>query len=90
LQVKPLQGSFIPPESSGLSGLKEINKRLIASYIANLKPARTVTLDVDTQFIETFKAEAKYCYEHYKAYQAMKVIWAETRLILAYGFHPSC
>jgi hypothetical protein len=82
LQDRPLQGSFIPAESSGLQGLREMNKRLVTSYITNLKPSRTVTLDIDTQFIETFKAEAKYCYEHYKAYQAMKVIWAETMLIL--------
>jgi hypothetical protein len=79
---RPLQGSFIPAESSGLSGLRELNRHLIASYINNLKPGQTVTLDVDTQLIETFKSEAKYCYEHYKAYQAMKVVWAETMLIL--------
>lgn len=86
LENRPLQGSFIPAESSGLSGLREMNRRLIASYIHNLKPANTVTLDVDTQFIETFKAEAKYCYEHYKAFQAMKVVWAETMLILSDEF----
>jgi hypothetical protein len=86
MQDKPLQGSFIPAESSGLSGLREMNKHLIASYINNLKPESTVTLDVDTQIIETFKAEAKYCYEHYKAYQAMKVVWAETMLILSDEF----
>jgi hypothetical protein len=82
LQNQPLQGSFIPAESSGLLGLREINRRLIASYISNLKPGSTVTLDVDTQMIETFKAEALYCYEHFKAFQAMKVIWAETLLLL--------
>jgi hypothetical protein len=82
LQDKPIQGSFIPAESNGLSGLREMNRRLVGSYIHNLKPGSTVTLDVDTQFIETNKAEAEYCYEHYKAYQAMKVVWAETMLIL--------
>ena len=82
LQDRPLQGSFIPGESAGLSGLREINKRLIGSYINNLKPGREITLDVDTQLLETFKAEARYCYEHYKAYQAMKVVWAETMLIM--------
>jgi hypothetical protein len=82
LSNPPLQGSFIPAESSSLSGLKEINRRLVASYVHNLQPANTVTLDVDTQFIETFKSEAQYCYEHYKAFQAMKVVWAESMLIL--------
>lgn len=82
LAEKPLQGSFIPAESAGLAGLREINRRLIHSYITNQKPELTVTLDVDTQLIQTNKAEAEYCYEHYKAFQAMKVVWAETRLIL--------
>jgi len=79
---KPLQGSFIPAESSGLAALKEINKRIIWSYITNLKPELDVTLDVDTQLIETYKAEAEYCYEHYKAFQAMKVVWGETMLLM--------
>ncbi|MFC1977019.1 IS1380 family transposase [Chloroflexota bacterium] len=79
---KPLQGSFIPAESAGLAGLREMNKRGIWSYIRNVDPGLEVTLDVDTQLVETYKAEAKYCYEHYKAYQAMKVVWAETMLVL--------
>jgi len=45
-----------------------------------------VTLDVDTQLIETNKAGAKYCYDGYKAYQAMKVCWAETLLVVADEF----
>ncbi len=83
---RPLQGSFIPPESNALAGLKEINRRNICAYINNLKPGREITLDVDTQLIETNKAGAKYCYEGYKAYQAMKVCWAETLLVLADEF----
>jgi hypothetical protein len=79
---RPQQGSFIPAESSGLNGLREINRRIIWDYISNLKPSLEVTLDVDTQLTETFKAEAKYCYEHYKAFQAMKVTWAETMLLM--------
>lgn len=79
---RPLQGTFIPPESAGLAGLRELNKRIIWHYNENLKPVFDVTLDVDTQLVETYKAEAKYCYEHYKAFQAMKVVWAETMLIL--------
>jgi len=79
---KPLQGSFIPLESVGLVGLREMNRRAIWSYIRNVNPRLEVTLDVDTQLLETNKAEAKYCYEHYKAYQAMKVVWAETMLVL--------
>jgi hypothetical protein len=82
LANRPLQGSFIPPESAALAGLREINRRVIRTYIDNLKPGLDVTLDVDTQFVETNKSEAKYCYEHYKAFQAMKVVWAETMLVM--------
>ena len=83
---RPLQGSFIPPESGALSGLKELMRREIWAYINNLKPGMEITLDVDTQLIETNKSEAKICYDGYKALQAMKVCWAETLLILADEF----
>ena len=79
---KSLQGTFIPPESAGLAGLREMNKRVVQSYITSLKPGLEVTLDVDTQLVETYKADAQYCYEHYKAFQAMKVVWAETMLVV--------
>jgi hypothetical protein len=82
LANRPLQGSFIPVESNGLAGLRELNKRIIKSYIDNIKPGLALTLDVDTQITETYKAEAQYCYDHYKAFQAMKVLWSETMLIL--------
>jgi len=79
---KPLQGSFIPPESRSLVGLKEIDRQTIWAYVNNVKPELEITLDVDTQLTETNKAEAKYCYDGYKAFQAMKVSWAETLLVL--------
>jgi hypothetical protein len=83
---KPLQGSFIPSESGPLAGLREENRRIIWTYINNLKPGVEITLDVDSQLIETAKSEAKYCYDGYKAFQAMKVCWAETMLVLAEEF----
>lgn len=83
---KPLQGSFIPSESGPLAGLKEANRRIIWTYINNLKPGSEITLDVDTQLTETTKSEAQYCYEGYKAFQAMKVVWAQTLLVLADEF----
>jgi hypothetical protein len=82
----PLQGSFIPSESGPLAGLREENRRLVGTYVQNLKPRAEITLDVDTQLVETTKAEAKYCYDGYKAFQAMKVVWAETLLVLADEF----
>lgn len=82
----PMQGSFIPQESGALAGLMEVNRRIIWSYSNNCKHGQELTLDVDTQIIETNKADAKYCYDGYKAYQAMKVCWAETLLVLADEF----
>jgi hypothetical protein len=83
---RPIQGSFIPRESGALSGLKEVNRCCIGHLINNVKTGLEVTLDVDTQLIETTKSEAKYCYDGYKAYQEMKVVWAENLLILADEF----
>lgn len=82
----PLQGSFIPSESRSVAGLKEIGRRAIWAYVENLKPGREVTLDVDAQLIETSKADAKRCYDGYKAYQAIEVSWAEILLVLADEF----
>ena len=79
---KPLQGSFIPSESSGLAGLREMNKQIIRACVKNLNPGLDVTLDVDTQLVETYKSDAKMCYEGYKAFQAMKVVWAEMMFVL--------
>jgi len=80
---RPLQGSFIPPESNALSGLKEIDRRVIWTYVKNHEPGCDVTFDVDTQVIEVYKADARVCYDGYKALQAMKVSWAETLLVMA-------
>jgi hypothetical protein len=86
MMSRPLQGSFIPSESRSLAGLKEANRRLVWAYIQNQKPGSEITLDVDTQLIETTKSEAKYCYDGYKAFQAMKVVWAQTLLVLVDEF----
>ncbi len=45
-----------------------------------------MTLDVDAQLIETNKADAKLCYDGYKAFQPVQVSWAETLLVLADEF----
>jgi hypothetical protein len=83
---RPAQGSFIPAESPSLAGLKELNRRVIQGYVEHLKPEPTVTLDVDAQLVETNKANARYCYEGYKAFQPIQVCWAETMLVLSDEF----
>ncbi|MEK7777515.1 MAG: hypothetical protein AAB303_02690 [Chloroflexota bacterium] len=83
---RPLQGSFIPVESSALAGLNEVKRRTVSAYVNAIRLGNEVTLDVDAQLIETSKADAKYCYEGYKAYQPIQVSWAETMLVLADEF----
>ena len=83
---RPLQGAFIPGESTSLVGLKEPNRQVIWSYIEKVKPGWDVTLDVDAQLVETAKANAFYCYDGYKAFQPAQVCWAETMLVLADEF----
>jgi hypothetical protein len=83
---RPAQGSFLPAESAGLAGLRTVNRRVVAAYMGAVQPERMVTLDVDAHLVETSKAEARYCYEGYKAYQPMEVAWAETGLVLADEF----
>jgi len=80
------QRSFIPAESSTLAGLKEPNRQVIWNYVREVKPSWQVTLDVDAHLVETAKANARYCYEGYRAFQPIEVSWAETGLVLADEF----
>lgn len=80
---RPLQGSFIPPESAALSALRKPNRQVIWAYIDRVKPGWEVTFDVDAHLVETAKANARYCYEGFRALQPMEVEWAETGLVLA-------
>lgn len=86
LMTVPLQGSFLPPESRPLTGLKEVRRRTVWAYVEAVHPGRDVTLDIDVQLVETTKEEAHYCYEGYKAFGSAKVCWAETMLVLADEF----
>lgn len=86
LAGRPLQGSFIPAESALLAGLNEVKRRTLWAYVEAVHPGWEVTLDVDAQLIETSKANAKYCYDGYKAYQPIEVSWAQTMLVLGDEF----
>jgi hypothetical protein len=83
---RPVQGSFLPKESLGLVGLREVNRRVIQAYVQAVQPGGEVTLDVDAHLVETSKANAQYCYQGYKAYQPIEVSWAETMLVVADEF----
>jgi hypothetical protein len=83
---QPEQGAFIPVESAPLAGLREPIRQVIWSYVDRMKPGQDVTLDVEAHLVETSKANAFCCYDGYKAFQPIKVEWAETGLVLADEF----
>lgn len=83
---RPMQGSFIPPESAGLAGLKEVVAQSVRGYVSTVKPGWEVTLDVDAHLVESSKREALMTYEGHRGYQPMIVSWAEQELILADQF----
>lgn len=86
LAERPAQGAFLPVETAGLAGLREVNRSVVRAYVQALQPKGPVVLDVDAHFVETAKEGARVCYEGYKAEQAMVVSWAETHLVLADEF----
>ena len=86
MNERPAQGSFIPKESSGLAALNEIRRRGVIAYVNAMHPGNEVTLDVDANLVETAKAQARYCYEGYKAYQPIVVCWAQNKLVLGDEF----
>lgn len=86
LGERPAQGAFLPVESAGLAGLRQVSLRVVRAYVQAVRPKGSVVLDVDAHFVETAKEGARVCYEGYKAEQAMVVSWAETHLVLADEF----
>jgi len=83
---RPAQGSFIPPESDGLAGLRAVVEHSVRTYCAAMKPGPTVTLDVDAHLVEASKQSALRTYEGFRGYQPLLVSWAETSLVVADEF----
>src|SRR5438067_9856739 len=52
---RPRQGSFIPPENTGLGGLRAVVQHSVRTYVAAVRPGPAVTLDVDAHLIEASK-----------------------------------
>ena len=86
LTERPVQGSFIPPESRGLAGLGAVRDHSVRTYVSGLHPGPQVTLDVDAHLVESSKAEALPTYQGFRGYQPLLVAWAETNLVLADEF----
>ena len=83
---RPAQGSFIPPESDGLAGLRAVVEHSVRTYCAAVQPGPGVTLDVDAHLVEAAKQSALRTYEGFRGYQPLLVSWAETSLVLADEF----
>jgi hypothetical protein len=86
LADRPVQGSFIPPESRWLAGLRVVVEHSVRTYVSGIQPGSQVTLDVDAHLVESSKAEALPTYKGFRGYQPMLVAWAETGLVLAEEF----
>lgn len=86
---RPLQGSFIPPESRWLAGLRAVVRQTVRAYLATHSLSGggpVVTLDVDAHLVESAKRTALPTYEGFRGYQPLLVQWAETGLVLADEF----
>src|SRR6266545_2332941 len=80
---RPRQGSFIPKE---LAGLRAVVQHTTRAYVAAVRPASEVTLDVDAHLVESSKRSALPTYEGFRGYQPLLVEWAESGLVLADEF----
>lgn len=83
---RPQQGSFIPRESAGLEGLRELVRQTVRAYVSAVRHDRQLTLDVDAHLVQSDKREALVTYEGFRGYQPLIVTWAETRMVLADQF----
>ncbi|MCP4344143.1 MAG: IS1380 family transposase [Desulfobacterales bacterium] len=73
--------AFIPENNEHLTGFAHINKDLVA-FLSTQQSETVATLDQDATLVETNKANAKYCYKGFKAYQPLNTWWAEMGIIL--------
>ena len=83
---RPTQGSFIPPESAGLAGLRVVVQHTTQNYVTAVLPGPEATLDVDAHLVESSKRSALPTYEGCRGYQPLLVAWAESGLVLADEF----
>ena len=73
--------AFIPTPNQHLRGIVEVCKELVG-FVQTHNKETTATLDMDATLVETQKAEALFCYKHYKAYQPLNTYWAEQGLTI--------
>jgi hypothetical protein len=73
--------AFIPAMNEHLRGFCGVNKELVG-FAQKHNPQDTATLDTDATLVETHKADALWCYKHFKSYQPLNVWWAEQGMVL--------
>jgi len=83
---RPAQGSFIPRETAGLEGLRELVRQSLRAYVSAARPGRELTMDVDAHLVQSSKRGALMTYEGFRGYGPLIVTWAETELVLADQF----
>ena len=49
---RPVEGSFLPQESAGLAGLREVVRQCVRAYVSLVETDRQVTLDVDAHKVD--------------------------------------
>lgn len=86
IAARPKQGSFIPAETQGLSGLRAAVRHILRAYVDTQPTNNEVTLDVDAHLVESHKQSALYTYEGFPGFQPVLVSWAETGMVLADEF----
>jgi hypothetical protein len=81
-EVNRVQGeAFIPKPNAKIQALIGLNRPLI-ECIQQHAPVSCATLDQDATLTETYKRNALYCYQSFKAYQPLNTYWAEHGIIL--------
>jgi hypothetical protein len=76
--------SWVPPETTPLVALFEINKELVAR--AANPETTTATLDHDGTIIEAHKRDALIAYEGTRGYQPLVAVWVEEDLVVGDEF----
>lgn len=73
--------AFIPASNQHLQGFAKVNGDM-ADFMQSRNPQKIATLDMDAVLVETNKADALYCYKHFKSYQPLNTWWAEQGMVL--------
>jgi len=77
--------AFIPAPNEHLQALVRVNEDFLR-FAQRKSPQSEATLEEDATLVETFKQEALYCYQGYRAYQPLTIRWAEQDLVVISEF----